>query len=117
MGDEAEFDKLTATGVAAAEMLPQGTRLAGRYVIDRILGAGGMGVVYRAEDEHLKLAVALKVLRAERRLSEESIERFRQEIRLARKVTHPNLLRLHDIGRDGDVVFLTMDLVEGMSLR
>ncbi len=117
MGDEAEFDKLTATGVAAAEMLPQGTRLAGRYVIDRILGAGGMGVVYRAEDEHLKLAVALKVLRAERRLSEESIERFRQEIRLARKVTHPNVLRLHDIGRDGDVVFLTMDLVEGMSLR
>lgn len=115
--NETGFSEMTATGAALAPMLPEGTRLAGRYQIKGVLGVGGMGIVYHAHDEQLDMPVALKMLHAERRFDEEAVERFRQEIRLARKVTHPSVVRIHDFGRDGDLVFLTMDFVDGMTLR
>ncbi len=90
--------------------------LAGRYEIWGLLGAGGMGSVYRARDMELDEMVALKVLRPELASVPDTLERFRREVKLARKVTHPNVARVFDVGEDGGEKFLTMELVEGESL-
>ncbi len=99
--------------------LAPGAVLAGRYRIRRVLGSGGMGDVYEAEDLELGTVVALKTLRAAR--DERSRERFRREILLARKVTHPNVSRIFDFGShdaaDGRVAFLTMELLGGRTLE
>ena len=91
-------------------------RLAGRYELLGLLGAGGMGMVYRARDIELDELVALKVLQAELVDSPDMLARFRQEAKLARRVTHRNVARTFDIGEHGGVKFLTMELVDGESL-
>jgi tetratricopeptide (TPR) repeat protein len=110
-------DRLTRTADSAVRLLTTGTLLAGRYRIEELVGVGGMGMVYRATDERLNLTVAVKVLRPERSLDTRRLERFEQELVLARRVSHPNVVRIHDIGNDGDLVFLTMDFVPGRALR
>ncbi|HEX6904433.1 MAG TPA: tetratricopeptide repeat protein [Thermoanaerobaculia bacterium] len=95
--------------------LAAGSRLAGRYQILGLVGVGGMGLVYRARDEQLDLEVALKVLRPDVADSRRAA-RFKQELVLARQVSHPNVVRTHDIGSDGETVFITMDFVDGRSL-
>jgi len=107
----------TRTAHAAVCRLAAGTLLAGRYRIQELVGAGGMGMVYRATDERLGLTIAVKALIPERALDARRLERFEQELVLARRVSHPNVVRIHDIGNDGDVVFLTMDFMPGCSLR
>ncbi len=107
----------TQTRAVGVDMLPSGTRLADRYRIEEIIGVGGMGVVYRAHDEQLQTDIAIKLLRMDRQLDEEAMARFRREILLARQVSHSNVIRLHDIGRDGDLLFLTMDYLPGRTLR
>src|SRR6185503_9335721 len=99
------------------ERLAPGTRVANRYVIAGIAGAGGMGVVYRARDEELGVDVAVKVLRQDLGAGARVLERFRAELLAARRVTHKNVVRLHDIGEHAGMRFLTMDFVEGRSLR
>lgn len=95
-----------------------GAVVARRYRIVRFLGLGGMGEVYEAEDLELGDPVALKTVRHEIADSPRAIERFRREIQLSRKVTHPNVCRMFDLGRDAayDVTFLTMELVRGETL-
>jgi serine/threonine-protein kinase len=90
--------------------------LAGRYEIRQQLGAGGMGVVYRAFDRELNEPVAIKTLRPDLVGDATSLERFKQEIRLARRISHPNVVRTHDLGEAGGVYFITMEFVEGTSL-
>ena len=107
----------TRTQVGAMQYLGRGTVLSGRYRIDGVVGVGGMGIVYRAHDLHLDVPIALKVLRPEHGSDERFLERFRRELILARQVSHRNVVRIHDLGRDGALHFLTMDLVEGRSLR
>lgn len=107
---------VTRTAVGADRMLAPGTLLAGRYRIVEMVGIGGMGMVYRAHDEELDLEVAVKILRAERAADEGLRERFRRELILARQVSHRNVVRIHDIGSDGALWFLTMDFVAGRSL-
>jgi serine/threonine protein kinase len=97
--------------------LTRGTKVAGRYVVEAVLGRGGMGTVYRVHDAVLDETVALKVLRPELAATESMERRFRSEIKLARRVTHPNVCRIHDYGRDGDVHYISMELVEGRDLR
>jgi hypothetical protein len=97
--------------------LAPGRVLAGRYRIEGLLGAGGMGVVYRAHDLELDIDVAVKLLRPEHAARHETRDRFRSELILARQVSHRNVVRIHDIDHDGELEFLTMDLVEGRSLR
>jgi len=92
------------------------TVLAGRYEILGLLGSGGMGRVYRAKDRELGEVVALKVLHRDLVGSEEIVERFRQEVRLARKVTHRNVARTYDIGEHDGERFLTMELIKGEPL-
>ncbi|HRY44725.1 MAG TPA: serine/threonine-protein kinase [Thermoanaerobaculia bacterium] len=81
-----------------------------------VLGTGGSAVVYEAFDRELKRSVALKVLRTDR-TSEAALKRFRREVAIARDAASPRLVRVFDIGQAGDTVFLTMELVEGESLR
>ena len=76
-----------------------------------------MGRVYEAEDQHLDDVVALKLLHASTARSNEALERFRREVKLARRVTHENVARVYALGRDRDVHFLTMELVRGAPLR
>jgi serine/threonine-protein kinase len=97
--------------------LNQGTVLAGRYELREQLGAGGMGIVYRAWDRELQETVALKTLHPALPLGDPDIlERFKQEIRLARRITHRNVVRTHDLGESNGVHFITMELVEGSGL-
>lgn len=97
--------------------LSRGSVLDDRYRVEEILGVGGMGIVYRAHDLELDIDVALKTLHAERAADAERVDRFRRELVLARQVSHPNVVRIHDIGQEEGRYFITMDLVEGRSLR
>jgi len=102
---------------AGGDLLAPGALVAGRYRIEELVGVGGMGMVYRARDERLDLRVALKVLRPELTVRRGAEERFVRELVLARQVSHRNVVRIHDLGEDGGLSFLTMDYVEGRSLH
>ncbi len=90
--------------------------VAGRFEVLGLIGVGGMGSVYRARDVALDEMVALKVIAREIAREPGMLERFRREVKLARRVTHPNVARCFDIGQDGDDRFFTMELVDGESL-
>ncbi len=106
-----------ACGAALGTTLAPGHVLAGRYEVGAVLGTGGMGTVYRARDLELDEVVALKILRAEVAHSPEAIQRFRSEIKLARRVTHRNVCRLYEYGVDGKQPYVAMELLEGADLR
>jgi serine/threonine-protein kinase len=98
--------------------LEPGQTLAGRYEIKALLGQGGMGMVYRAYDRQLGEPVALKTLRPELVAADSTtLERFKQEIRLARRITHRNVVRTHDLGEVDDMYFITMEYVAGTNLK
>ncbi len=111
------WDLPTRTSEDAVRRLTAGSLLAGRYRIVDLVGVGGMGMVYRAADEQLGLTVGVKVVRPDLAPGGQWPERFKQELVLARQVSHPNVVRIHDIGGDGELVFLTMDFIPGRSLR
>ena len=97
--------------------LQMGQMIAGRYEVRGRLGAGGMGAVYRVLDRELGEEVALKVLRSDWLGDAVSVERFRREVRLARRIGHANVCRVFDLGEADGLRFLTMERVEGRSLR
>src|SRR5512135_2808278 len=101
---------------APGEGLRVGELLAGRYRIARFIARGGIGEVYEAHDALLDEPVAVKLLRPELSRKPGAQERFATEIRLARKVTHPNVCRVFDVGVDGERVFFTMELHPGETL-
>ncbi len=103
-------------GDARPERFPPGTVLAGRYRIIAPLGRGGMGDVYRADDLKLDQAVALKFLARGRDEDPTWLLRYRNEVRLARKVTHPNVMRVYDISEADGAVFISMEYVDGEDL-
>ncbi len=98
-----------------------GDLLAGRYRIVRFIARGGAAEVYEVEDQELRQRVALKAVRREHLSNTVAIERFKREINLARQVTHPNVSRIYEFGveRRGreDLLFLTMELLEGETLH
>jgi serine/threonine-protein kinase len=95
----------------------QGDLLAARWEIRAFLGRGGMGAVYRAHDRTLNEEVALKVIRPDLMETPDTRDRFTSEIKLARRVSHPGVCRIHEYGEDGRQRFFTMELVEGHDLR
>ena len=97
--------------------LGPGALVAGRYEILGVLGEGGMGMVYKAHDRSLEETVALKVLRPNFAQTPEADRRFRSEIKLARKVTHRNVCRIHEYGEDGPLRYLSMEFVDGINLK
>ena len=94
-----------------------GLTLADRYDLLALLGAGGMGAVYRAHDRELDELVALKVIKAALARHPAMVDRFRHEVKLARRVTHRNVARTFELSHAGGVMYCTMELVEGESLR
>ena len=109
-------DSPTATGLYAQQHLAPGTVLAGRFRIESMLGIGGMGVVYRATDLALEVPVALKLLRPELASRADAFERFRQELLMARQVSSPRVVRIHDIAQHEGQWLISMDFVDGESL-
>ena len=108
--------RIPASSVAS-HALDLGTLLAGRYEILELLGRGGMGAVYKARDTELDRIVALKLIRPELARDPEILKRFKQELILARQVTHKNVIRIFDLGQADGVKFITMEFVEGQDLR
>jgi tetratricopeptide (TPR) repeat protein len=94
-----------------------GDVLAGRYQIIEMLGAGGMGAVYKAFDRQLTRIVAVKTVLPEMAATPAALRRFKQEVLLAQSVVHKNIVRIFDIGEDGATKFITMDLIEGVDLK
>ncbi|MGA7379472.1 MAG: hypothetical protein WBX03_01360, partial [Terriglobales bacterium] len=105
-----------ASPVSLSPLLPR-SFLGKRYEILGLLGEGGMGAVYKARDRELDRIVALKVIRPEMAVHPEVLARFKQELILARKVTHRNVIRIFDLGELDGIKFITMDYVEGQDLK
>jgi serine/threonine-protein kinase len=103
-------------GAAPAERFAPGTLLAGRYRIVAVLGKGGMGEVYRADDLTLGQPVALKFLPAHLAAEPDRLARFRKEVAAARRVSHPSVCRVYDIAEQDGLSFLTMEFVDGEDL-
>ena len=91
--------------------------LAERFEIVSLLGQGGMGAVYKARDTELERLVAIKLIRPELASHPEILRRFKQELILAREVTHRNVIRIFDLGQAQGIKFITMEFVEGRDLR
>jgi len=106
-----------ASAVQAGGITP-GQRFAVRYEVKEVLGVGGMGMVFKAVDSELGEVIAIKTLKQEL-LSEDAnaLERFKSEIRLARRISHRNVVRTHDLGEFSGVYFITMEYVEGTTLK
>ncbi|MCA9607576.1 MAG: serine/threonine protein kinase [Myxococcales bacterium] len=98
-------------------VLPPGKRISGKYRIDRLLGRGGMGYVYAAENERLKKAVALKVLDPEVAGDPDRAERFMREAMAASQAKHPGVVEVYDADVDGELLWIAMELLEGESLE
>jgi serine/threonine-protein kinase len=97
--------------------LTQGVVLGGRYEVLSPLGSGGMGRVYKARDNVLDQSVAIKVLRPEFTRDREMYRRFRSEIRLAHKVNHKNVCRIHEWGEADGLCFISMEYIDGVTLK
>jgi tetratricopeptide (TPR) repeat protein/predicted Ser/Thr protein kinase len=96
--------------------LKPGDVVAGRYEIIKLLGEGGMGAVYQVQDRELERFLALKVIRPELAGNPKILRRFKQELIVARQVTHKNAIRIFDLGSSGPLKFITMEYVEGRDL-
>ncbi len=115
----AGWSRATQMGSPAAKSalsLEPGSVLADRYEILKMLGEGGMGAVYKAIDRELDRLVALKVIRPELAGHPSILQRFKQELILARKITHRNIIRIFDLGVVEGLRFITMEFVEGQDL-
>ena len=88
-----------------------------RFEILDLLGEGGMGRVYKAWDRELEKVVALKTIRGEQAADPDALKRFKQELLLARQITHKNVIRIHDLGEAEGVKFFTMEFIAGESLK
>ena len=107
---------LHVPGAVLPANLQPGTAFGTRYRIESLLGEGGMGAVYKAYDTELGRTVALKLVRPELATNPQTMQRFKQELLLASKVSQKNILRIHDLGDVGGVKFITMAFVEGGDL-
>src|SRR6202030_3964252 len=101
----------------APKPLGVGAVLGERYEIIRLLGQGGMGAVYHARDRELEREVALKVIRSDMAANPEILRRFKQELILARQITHKNVIRIFDLGQAEGIKFITMEYIEGENLQ
>ena len=98
-------------------LLNPGTVLGDRYEIIEKIGSGGMAVVYRGKDRKLDRYVTIKVLREEFIGDEEFIERFRSEACSAARLSHPNIVRVYDVGEDGEINYIVMEYIHGDTLK
>jgi len=118
--DETEISGATewiaAEAPAGGNILEPGSTLGNRYEILELLGEGGMGAVYKAKDLEVDRIVALKIVRPELAGSPEILRRFKQELVLARQITHRNVIRIFDLGVADGMRFISMEYIEGQDL-
>ncbi|MBN1272562.1 MAG: protein kinase [Candidatus Aminicenantes bacterium] len=107
----------TKTMEIPKEELPTGFTFAGRYQIIEELGKGGMGRVYKAIDKEVNAKVALKLIKPEIASDKKTIERFRNELKIARDITHKNVCRMYDLNKEKGSYYITMEYVPGEDLR
>jgi predicted ATPase len=112
-----EQPAFTRTLETPVEALTRGTQFAGRYDIIEELGSGGMGKVYRVEDTKIQEEIALKLIKPEISVDQKTIERFRNELKIARKIAHRHVCRMFDLGEDNGTHFITMEYVPGEDLK
>lgn len=111
-------DLAPSPGTATRSQMPRpGDCVLERYLISDELGKGGMAVVFRARDLELDEMVAIKFMNLGLLTLHNMVERFKSEIKLARRIVHSNVCRIYDIGTSGDLKFVTMELLEGCTLR
>ncbi len=110
-GAGAAADAATLSGIAP------GALMAHRFEILSVLGTGGMGVVYKARDRELDDLVAVKMLKRDLWGDRGQLERLKSELKLARRITHPNVLRTYDFGEIDGIPFISMEYVRGVTLR
>jgi tetratricopeptide (TPR) repeat protein/predicted Ser/Thr protein kinase len=118
MGSPSSFKEWASRSQSAASsvVLPAGLEIGRRYRVKSLLGMGGMGAVYLVHDKDLDRDVALKLIRSDIADDPDSLERFKREIQLSSRVTHPNVLRVFDLGESDGIKFLTMQFVDGRDL-
>lgn len=110
---------ITQTETLAAPIieLARGSLFAGRYEIIEELGKGGMGKIYRAFDRKIDVEVALKLVKSEIAADKKTVERFRNELRLAREIAHRNVCRMFDLNEEKGIYYITMEYVPGEDLK
>jgi len=108
---------VTRTYETTPDELTRGTVFAGRYEMLEVLGGGGMGKVYRVYDRKLEEEVALKLIKPEISANRKAIERFKNELKVARKITHKSVCKMYDLGESGGTSYITMEYVPGEDLR
>ena len=115
---EAQTEPTPPPVAPAAEIqFRQGQVVAQRYTVLRLIGRGGMGCIYKVHDNVLGEEVALKTLLPQLARDKLVVERFFNEARIARRLAHQNIVRVHDIGIAGNIIFISMEFLEGVSLR
>jgi serine/threonine protein kinase/Tfp pilus assembly protein PilF len=127
---DSEFCKKCATPLPSSKEIPvtktletpkkklaSGTTFAGRYEILEELGKGGMGEVYRVKDQKLDEEIALKVLKPEIASNKSMIERFKNELKFARKIAHRNVCKMYDLNEEEETPYITMEYVKGEDLK
>ena len=114
---QAHAPVVTETLQTPVRELATGSTFAGRYQVIEELGHGGMGRVYKVFDTDIKEKIALKLLRPEIALDKETVERFSNELKLARKISHKNVCRMFDLGKAEGTTFITMEFVPGEDLK
>jgi serine/threonine protein kinase len=107
----------TQTIEAPKEELTTGSTFAGRYQIIEELGKGGMGKVYKVLDKEVKAKIALKLIKPEIAADKKTIERFRNELKTARDISHKNICRMYDLNKEEGSYYITMEYVSGEDLR
>jgi len=112
-----DIPEVTRTIETPAQELTRGTIFADRYEIIEELGTGGMGKVYRVEDTKVKEEVALKLIKPEIASDKKTLERFSNELKIARKITHKNVGKMFDINEEEGTHYITMEYVSGQDLK
>jgi len=95
----------------------EGRILGGRYELIEKIGGGGMAQVYKAKDQLLNRFVAVKILRREFNDDEEFVKRFKVEAQSSAGLSHPNIVSIYDVGQDGIIQYIVMELIDGITLK
>ena len=109
--------ELTETLQTPVRELTTGSNFAGRYQVIEELGHGGMGKVYKVFDQEIQAKMALKLIKPEVSADKTTIERFRNELKIARDISHKNICRMYDLGKEAGNYFITMEYVTGEDLK
>jgi eukaryotic-like serine/threonine-protein kinase len=110
-------DGPTLTAPSSRDALTPGTEFAGRYLVIEEVGGGGMGRVYKVLDKEINEKVALKLIRPEIAAEPETLERFQNEIKIARKITHKNACRVYHFSKQNGTYYITMEFIAGQNLK